>query len=724
MRRALHSLSIVAIVAFVLSPMPAGAVAPTDVEKDMIETWVNDNFLSNRTPPFSFTLDGASSKTLLSSWSRQISDPANNANATGRTITWTNVDAGLEVRCVLVKYHDYPVAEWTVYLKNIGNKNTGNLRDILALDISLSRTSRFEYSLYGIYGDFTSAESYRPFMLTLGPGATNQFAPPAISGKSSDGTDGWPYHNLRFPGGGIVMAIGWPGQWSSSFTRVGLNRLDVKAGQQLTNLYLRPGEEIRTPSITLLFWRGDDVVRSQNLWRRWYVQHVLPNMQGPVQQIQVNGNDAARVNFFVTNGIVPDICWRDAGAGGTTWYPSDVGPYANELEWLNTGTWDIVASKFPNGFKPFSDYVHSQEMKFLLWFEPERVGSPQTFLGSHPEWLLPGTSTTVGDILNLGNPGALNWLVNHIDGLIKSEGIDWYREDMNGNGPLPAWRNYDALNRQGITENFYVQGHLAFWDMLMGRNPDLRIDSCASGGRRNDLETMRRAVPLLRSDFQFADMSGVVEGNQCHTYGLSNWLPFQGTGCYLYDTYSFRSFLLPSFGMGELNNDNLAAQQQAYSEADLVGTYMIFGDYYPLTPYSLDNDVWMAWQFDRPETKSGVVQAFRRSNSLVSSITLQLQGLNPETTYVVTNLDLAGTLSFTGESLMKTGLTVTLPARGSAILLYEDAAGSGQQKQIQSSVPEEDPRRKRRVKPLRKRYPNAPRRRRAIPLDDMKLQEH
>lgn len=37
-----------------------------------------------------------------------------------------------------------------------------------------------------------------------------------------------------------------------------------------------------------------------------------------------------------------------------------------------------------------------------------------------------------------------------------------------------------------------MQGYLAYWDELRRTNPDLFIDSCASGGRRNDLETMRR----------------------------------------------------------------------------------------------------------------------------------------------------------------------------------------------------------------------------------------
>jgi alpha-galactosidase len=65
--------------------------------------------------------------------------------------------------------------------------------------------------------------------------------------------------------------------------------LAVRAGQELTHLYLNPGEEIRTPLIAMLFWKGDDVVRSQIVWRRWYMAHNLPRTQGvpqpPVAQV-------------------------------------------------------------------------------------------------------------------------------------------------------------------------------------------------------------------------------------------------------------------------------------------------------------------------------------------------------------------------------------------------------------------------------------------------------
>ena len=41
-----------------------------------------------------------------------------------------------------------------------------------------------------------------------------------------------------------------------------------------------------------------------------------------------------------------------------------------------------------------------------------------------------------------------------------------------------------------------------------------------------------------------------------------------------------------------------------------------FGDYYPLTPYDLSDTSWIAWQFDEPEKASGMVQAFRRKESV------------------------------------------------------------------------------------------------------------
>jgi len=650
------------------------AIIVTPAEMAQKAQWVQQNLLTDANPPpFSFTYNGQASSILLPTWARSETDTILDANRTQHSITWSN--SSLELTCVATEYNDYPLVEWTVYLQNIGTATTPILQGIQGLDTTITRTSGPEFILNGNQGDNASASSYEPYQITLNPSSLNSFSPPASSGKSCD-TTGWPYYNLQVPGGGMILAIGWPGQWASSFSRDATTDLRIQAGQQLTHLVLNPGEKIRTPLVALLFWQGTNVVRSQNLWRHWYLAHEIPlvNGQPPSTISQVQGDSTSVVQSYLAAAIQPDILWRDAGSGpGTTWYPSANGPYTGNNTWLNTGTWVVDPTVYPNGFHRTSGQVNALGVKFLLWFEPERIGNTiNSFLATNnPAWILSATSTTVGDILNEGNPGAFNWLTNQIESLIVANGINWYREDMNGNGPLPAWQNNDASNRQGITENFYVQGHLAYWDALLAMNPGLRIDCCGSGGRRNDLEAMSRAVPLTRTDYLSGDMATVPDGNQCQTYGLSSWLPFQGGGSYFNDPYSFRSMYMASFGMVDgLTAGNTPAIQQAYAECKKIAPIMLNGDYYPLTPYSQAQNAWMAWQFDWPGANEGCVQIFCRTNSTVSSMTFQLQGLNPAQIYDVSNFDTGDLGWFTGSALMSSGIAVQLGPRQSAILYY------------------------------------------------------
>ncbi len=669
----------IAIAAYLLMPLP---VRTDPIEHATCDRWCQARFSAGAPdPPFSFTLGGKPSAELLKVWKLHRSQRKLDDNRSELVIIGADPQSGLRVRCAAVEYHDFPAVEWTVYLKNDGKENTPLLEKVQGLDARFGRSGSGAFMLHGLRGDSCVAESYQPFAFPLDPGAVKHFSPPVtgahVSGKSSDGPNGWPYFNLQNPEGGVIIAVGWPGQWEATFARDQRRGVRIVAGQQLTHLYLKPGEEIRTPLIALLFWQGTDFVRAQNLWRSWYVAHNLPRIRGkpqpPVSSIQVDGALASfpGVEAYLQAGVRPDVCWRDAGGDSShTWYPSTGGLYAGKMAWLNTGTWEPDPVRYSQGFKPFSDKVRGLGMQFLLWFEPERVGDPHSWLGkNHPEWLLPGNSH--GSVLNEGHPEARKWLIDHVDTLIKSQGLDWYREDLNGSGYATAWRKNDPADRQGITENLHVQGHLAFWDELRRRNPSLHIDSCASGGRRNDLETMRRAVPLLRSDFQLRHMKRVVEGNQCHTYGLSFWLPWQGSGVYFIDTYSVRSFLLPGFdvippGNWAQSEAARAAVKKAYAEDRGVARLML-GDYYPLTNYSLANDVWMAWQFDRPDLGEGMVQAFCRAENPDKSARFKLHGLDAAGSYEVENLD-GGKDTRTGRELMEQGLAVTARTHPAALV--------------------------------------------------------
>jgi alpha-galactosidase len=357
----------------------------------------------------------------------------------------------------------------------------------------------------------------------------------------------------------------------------------------------------------------------------------------------------------------------------------DAGWYVNNGSWVNTGTWEPDPAKFPRGLRAVSDYARSKGVRTIVWFEPERVTRGSWLYEHHPEWLLtppPNQGDQSYDkdwrLLNLGDPAARSWLIEHVDQLIKNQGIDLYRQDFNMD-PLNFWRAHDAEDRQGITEIRYVTGYLEYWDALRLRHPDLPIDSCASGGRRNDLETLRRAVPLTRSDYLLQIEQGEPLGQQSQTYGMALWIPYFGTGDSGFDAYTFRSQMCPAIvGTWDMRLKDIpyALLRQMLAQWKLIGDYY-FGDYYPITPYSLANDQWMAWQFDRPDLGAGMVQVFRRSKSPYESARLPLMGLDPGAVYRVVNLDTPSPKQFTGSELMEGGLPVMLNARpDSGVIVY------------------------------------------------------
>ena len=238
-------------------------------------------------------------------------------------------------------------------------------------------------------------------------------------------------------------------------------------------------------------------------------------------------------------------------------------------------------------------------------------------------------------LLNLGHPGAWQWVVETVSALITENGVDCYREDFNID-PGPFWALADEDGRKGLTEIRFVEGLYRYWDELRRRHPGLLIDNCASGGRRLDLETVSRSVALWRTDYNcFPFMK--PEASQLHGAGLNLWLPLNATSPMAApgDTYQARSaysaglvLSLEEFGMNDVQARDFPWDwyRQRISEMKRLRPYFL-GDFYPLTPCSIDPDAWMAYQLVVPEKQEGAVLAFRRAESPMTTASFQLQGL-------------------------------------------------------------------------------------------------
>ena len=74
---------------------------------------------------------------LLEAWKLEREVAKLDDQRTEHTLTWTDPETGLEVRCVAIEYHDFPTVEWTLYFKNTGSDGYADPADVQAIDTSL-----------------------------------------------------------------------------------------------------------------------------------------------------------------------------------------------------------------------------------------------------------------------------------------------------------------------------------------------------------------------------------------------------------------------------------------------------------------------------------------------------------------------------------------------------------------------------------------------------------
>jgi alpha-galactosidase len=548
-------------------------------------------------------------------------------------------------------------------------------------------------------GAVCSIDDFAPIDKALEPGAKLSLEPGG--GRSS--SEVLPFFNLDFGAEGMILGIGWTGQWAASFSRDAGRLLRIESGMAKTHLVLHPGEEIRTPRILALFWQGEPV-RGHNLLRRFLLTHHRPRPGGkpivlPVLLTGWGGSPAADhlkvIERIIQRQLPIELYWIDA-----EWFGKD--PW-----WKNNGNWAVRSELYPQGFRAISDPLHRSGRKFLLWFEPQRVcretewakfkdrpgwllelgdGTPE-YKQHNMDWKVPHDDPRWGlwesrrsqihenDLLwNMGEPAARRFLTDWLSARIDEFGLDWYREDFNI-APLEFWQHADPPDRQGLTEIRYIEGLYAMWDELLQRHPGLAIDNCASGGRRIDLETIGRSTALWRTDWP-AD----AVHRQCHTFGLLSWVPLnmsEGAVLAKGSEYEWRSAMSAGMNVKLPDQDD---EESARVAAATIGQYLgirrfYYGDYYPLTEYSQAKDVWMAYQLDLPETGEGLIVVLKRPESAQVRQTFRLKALAGAAAYQVLDLDSMRGQTLPGSRLLSEGLDVELVKQpDSALIRYRRMA--------------------------------------------------
>ncbi|MCC6289173.1 MAG: alpha-galactosidase [Chitinophagaceae bacterium] len=648
------------------------------------QQWITQIFAKGKLPPFSFEYNGQASAGFIKKWKyNMIKENSAGADEITYTVSYTDPASKLQVVCNIKGFKKFQSVEWVLHFTNGSSGNSAQIKNIKAVDISLQYPGATSFNLYRSEGSDHTINDFRLHKVLLQPGSNQHMEPEG--GRSSDKT-AFPFLNIEAEGkGGVIAAIGWTGTWFADIQHNNKQAFTLQSGMRSIDLFLYPGESIRTPMIALLFWQGNNFIKGHNTFRQFVLAHHSRKINGRFAEYPLSGGfewgDPAPCNEYTCLteemaiafikrykqfGIMPEVFWLDAG-----WYAGAGGPDFSGANWANkVGTWRVDTTRFPRGFKPISDAAHKTGAKFMVWFEPERVMKNSEWATQFPQWMLKRNNDANTFLFDLSNKEAREWLSKYIGDFLEQNGIDYYRQDFNMHA-LPYWEANDEAGRKGMKEIRYIEGLYAYWDYLLNRFPNLLIDNCASGGRRLDLETTTRSAPLWRTDYQY----GEPNGYQNHTYGLNFYLPLHGTGVFGFDEYSFHSALSSAMVINwDLTGmqGNIGDMQKYVQQFKELRSYY-YDDYYPLTGLGdlITMEVWMAYQLNRTADHSGVVVAFRRKDNKNEKLSVKLNGLDGDGNYDITNMHDNSIIKKTGKEMME-GFELELKkAPGSLVLKYK-----------------------------------------------------
>lgn len=586
--------------------------------------------------------------------------------------------SGLVITVSYRRFAECGAVEVGLELANEGTAPTGIISDLLPVDLILPVVED-PVTLHHARGSLCQMDDFQPLTSDLPVGETLALEP--RGGRSSNGVA--PFMDLRTAGHGLVVAVGWSGQWRATFTREA-DQVRLTVGMAQTHFRLRPGESVRTPRVLLISWAGDQPATGQNLLRQLILRHYspldpdgapcLPPLSHNTMMTYYTAgttNEAQMLRMLERCAELGlEAFWIDA-----CWYGTVGNSKSPEDGWApNAGNWFYNRENFPNGLGRIGEAVSNDSMDFVVWFEPERVYAGSMIDREHPEFILRLPDNPTG-LFNLGDPAAVQYLTELLSGFIAEGGITIYRQDFNMD-PLAYWQAADAPDRVGVSEMKYVAGLYRLWDELRGIHPGLRIDNCSSGGRRIDLETVQRSYPLWRSDF--SDAGGPGHGarlqiaDQIITASLSAWVPLHGGAVWSAEPYKWRSAMSTGVSLyGDIRGEAypIPGTRQALDEIRRLRPLMQ-ADYYCLSDVTTADDGWLAYQFHDPCADRGFAVCFRRHECPQDTFALALQAVDPAGQYrleTYEGYDRASGLDVTGAELQK--LSVTLPTAPGCVLL-------------------------------------------------------
>lgn len=327
------------------------------------------------------------------------------------------------------------------------------------------------------------------------------------------------------------------------------------------------------------------------------------------------------------------------------------------------GDWTVDHEKLPNGLSGLSKRIHELGMDFGLWFEPESVSKNTGLYRKHPDWIIgvKGKSYSQGRnqyLLDFSNPEVVDNIYSQMDKVLSKTKIEYIKWDMNRNITEPY---SSVLNekKQGEFYHRYILGVYSLYEKLTSSYPNIRFESCASGGGRFDLGMLYYAPQTWGSDDTDAFERWQIQTGESYVYPLSSIgthvsaVPNHQTGrvtplntrgnIALFGTFGYELDLL------RLTDSEMEEIRKQISKRKKYDYLISNGDFYRLDTKLDDTN---AWQVVSNDKKSVLVCYFKGlSHPNTGYDRVRLFGLNSDDKYLINDSYL-----LYGDELMNLGL--------------------------------------------------------------------
>ncbi len=503
--------------------------------------------------------------------------------------------------------------------------------------------------------------------------------------------------NDQETGGVWFGALAWSGSWQISVEQDQLQQVRVTGGFNSFDFgyRLQKGERLQTP----YFYGGyssHGIGGASRLLHRFEIDTLLPHAPTPkLRPVLYNSWEATE--FRVDEAGQMALAEKAASIGVERFVMDDGWFGQRKDDHAGLGDWYVNQQKFPHGLKPLIDKVHSLNMDFGLWVEPEMVNPDSDLYRQHPDWVLnftdrPRTEGRNQLVLNLARPDVRAYVYSFLDKILNENDIAFLKWDYNRNWSEPGWPAVAPEDQKKVYVDF-TRNLYSILAELRAKHPNVEIEDCSGGSGRVDLGILGLTDEVWTSDNTDAYDRLLIQNGFTYAYTpgvMMAWVTDSPTWVNqrpLSLEYRFLSSMQGSLGIGaNLNKwtpEDFATAKNMVTQYKSIRETVQRGSLYRLITPENNSEQSVTESVSRDGKQSVTFAFLHSSREGYPFPRIYLRGLDADATYRLSTLDgkLAADTptSASGAYWMNRGVDVQLRGdfRAAAFTLERTGAAAG-----------------------------------------------